>query len=174
VNASEPAAEWVTVALLGKTRGNRGELTALPMSSKPERYQQLRRVYLFGSGHPYEVESAWFHDATLILKFRGIDTISDAEGLVGAEVRIPLAERAALEPDEYYQSDLVGCAVFSRDGAPIGRVTAFDESGGGAGLLVVDGGLLIPFARDICIEIDPAARRIVVELPDGLKDLNPS
>jgi ribosomal 30S subunit maturation factor RimM len=36
----------------------------------------------------------------------------------------------------------------------------------------VDGGLLIPFARSICKQIDPAARRIAVELPEGLKDLN--
>jgi ribosomal 30S subunit maturation factor RimM len=41
-------------------------------------------------------------------------------------------------------------------------------------LLVVDNGLLIPFVRAICVEIDPAARRIAVELPEGLKDLNPS
>ena len=44
--------------------------------------------------------------------------------------------------------------------------------GGGAGLLVVDSNLLIPFARSICVEIDPAAKRIAVELPEGLKDLN--
>ena len=45
---------------------------------------------------------------------------------------------------------------------------------GGAGLLVVDGGLMIPFARSICVEIHPAARRIAVELPEGLKDLEPT
>ena len=43
--ADEPG--WVAVARLGKTRGKRGELTALALSGKPERYQALREVYLF-------------------------------------------------------------------------------------------------------------------------------
>ena len=171
---TEPEPGWVTVALLGKTRGNRGEITALALSSKPERYQALRGVYLFGSGQRYEVESAWFHDGTLILKFQGIDSISEAEKLSGAEVRIPESERTPLETGEFFQTDLVGCEVIERQtGASLGRVTDWQDSGG-PGLLVVEGGLMIPFARSICVEIDPAARRIVVVLPEGLKDLNPS
>jgi 16S rRNA processing protein RimM len=169
-----PETEWVTVALLGKTRGNRGEITALALSSKPERYQALQDVYLFGGGEPYHVESAWFHDGTLILKFRGVDSISEAEKLTGAEVRIPASQRMALEPGEFFQTDLVGCEVVERKtGESLGHVTAWEDSGG-SGMLIVEGRLMIPFARSICVEIDPAARRIAVELPQGLKDLNPS
>jgi len=178
---SEPIdAGWVTVAVLGKTRGNRGELTAWALS-KPERYQALQEVYLFGPsenrgtgviGERFEVESTWFHQETLILKFRGVDTISDAERLSGLEVRVPMSQRAALEPGEFFQSDLVGCEVVDRrTGESLGRVSDWQESGG-PGLLVVGEDLLIPFARAICVEIDPAARRIAVELPDGLRELN--
>jgi 16S rRNA processing protein RimM len=164
--------EWVTVAVLGKTRGNRGEISALPLS-KPERYQALREVYLFGGGERYEVESAWFHDASLILKFRGIDSISEAEKLRGAEVRVPWSERVPLEPGEFFQSDLLGCQVMDRrTGELLGRVTDWNDSGG-SGLLVLENGLMIPFARAICVEIDPANKRIAVDLPEGLKDVNP-
>jgi 16S rRNA processing protein RimM len=170
---NSPETEWVTVALLGKTRGNRGELTAFSLSSKPERFEDLREVYLFGSGEKYEVEETWFHLRTLIFKFRGVDTISDAEKLVGAEVRIPFAERAPLDPGEYYESDLIGCEVVERGtGESLGRVKSLQD-GGGAGLLEV-GDLLIPFSKAICVDIDPAAKRITVELPAGLKDLNRS
>lgn len=171
---STAAGEWVTVALLGRTRGNRGELTALPFASKPERYDQLHEVYLFGDGQRYEVESAWFHGAILVLKFRGIDSISAAEPLVGAEVRIPLSQRMPLDADEYYQSDLLGCQVVDRHtGDPIGQVTAFEEAGA-SGLLVVGRDLLVPFVRAICTSIDIPARRILVDLPEGLKELNQS
>ena len=166
-------AGWVTVALLGKTRGNRGEITAFSFSSKPERYQALKEVFLFGSGERKEVETTWFHDGVLIFKFRGIDTIADAEKLGGVEVRVPIGERIALEENEFFQSDLLGCEVVERrSGERLGRVTGWEE-GGGTGLLAV-GGLLIPFVRAICVEIDPAARRIAVELPEGLKELNRS
>ncbi len=151
-------AGWVAVAILGKTRGNRGEITAFALSNKPERYQELREVFLFGSGECAEVESTWFHNGVLIFKFRGVDTISDAERLAGVEVRIPISERVPLEENEFFQSDLMGCEVVDRrSGASLGRVTAW-EDGGGSGLLVV-GDLLIPFVRAICVEIDPAPAR---------------
>ncbi len=118
------------------------------------------------------VESTWFHNGTLIFKFRGVDSISDAEMLTGAEVRVPLSQRTPLDDGEFFQDDLWGCEVVDRaTGQPLGKVSGW-EDGGGSGLLVVDGGLLIPFARSICVEIDPAARRIAVDLPPGLKDLN--
>lgn len=168
------ADEWVAIAVLGKTRGNRGEITAFPLSGKPERFRALAEVFLFGTGTRYEVESTWFHQETLIFKFRGVDSISEAERLTGAEVRVPLEQRTPLEAGEFFQDDLVGCQVVDRrTGQTLGAVSGW-EDGGGAGLLVVNGGLLIPFARSICVEIDPAARRIAVELPDGLKDLNRS
>jgi 16S rRNA processing protein RimM len=174
--ADEPG--WVAVALLGKTRGNRGELTALALSGKPERYQSLGEVYLFregsAAGERRDVEFTWFHQGGLVFKFRGVDSISDAERLVGSEVRVPIAERTPLEPGEFFQSELVGCQVIDRrTGESLGRVEGWEDSGG-AGLLAVEGGLLVPFARSICVEIEPAARRIVVELPEGLKDLNRS
>jgi len=168
---SGPDQEWVTVAVLGRVRGNRGELTAIPLS-KPERYAELREVYLFPEGSRRGVESAWFHENRLILKFRGVDTISEAELLVGCEVRVPRAERMALDPGEYFESDLIGCEVIEREGgAPLGRVVALQD-GGSSGVLEVAGGLLIPFVRDICVAIDPEARRIVVSLPPGLKEIN--
>lgn len=172
----EPEAQWVTVAVLGKPRGNRGEITAAAFSSKPERYQSLKEVYVFPE-HPsgrerLEVEEVWVHGGVLIFKFAGVDSISDAEKLRGAEVRVPWSERAPLEPGEYFQSDLLGCEVVdNRSGAALGRVSGWEDAGG-SGLLVLEGGQLIPFARSICVEIDPARKRIAVELPDGLRELN--
>jgi 16S rRNA processing protein RimM len=168
---SGPDAQWVTVAVLGKTRGNRGEVTAEAFSSKPERYQSLQRVFLSGRQEPYDVESAWFHSGCLIFKFAGIDTISDAETLRGAEVRVPLSERTPLDEGEYFQSDLVGCEVVDRrTGQSLGRVVDWVEAG--SGLLVLESGGLIPFARSICVTIDAPHKRIEVELPEGLKELN--
>jgi 16S rRNA processing protein RimM len=112
----------------------------------------------------------------VVFKFRGVDTISEAERLRGREVRIPLASRLVLPPGEYYQSDLVGCEVVERaTGAPVGRVRKWQEAGGPA-LLEVEGvsgeEILVPFASSICVEIDVERRRILVDLPEGLKDLN--
>lgn len=163
--------DWVTIAVLGRARGNRGELSAFSLT-RPERFEDLEEVFLSPEGARYQVEEAWFHKGRLILKFQDVDTIDAAGQLEGREVRIPLIARMPLEPGEYYQSDLIGCQVVERaSGASLGQVTGWQDAGG-AGLLEIEGGMLIPFARSICVAIEPEARRILVELPEGLKELN--
>ena len=177
-----PTGEWVTIARLMRTRGRRGELSAVSFSSHPERFAQLQRVALIGAeGYPgeirtYEIEEIWEHGARLIFKFKGVDSISEAEKLRGAEVCVPAAERFPLPPDEYYQSDLVGCEVLERGtGRRVGRVADFLEAGG-SGLLQVEGEggeeILIPFTREICVRVDVERKQIEIDPPEGLLELN--
>jgi 16S rRNA processing protein RimM len=169
---SNPDQDWVAIALLGKPRGNRGELTAISLSSKPERFDSIERVYLSGHPEPFLIEEIWEHKGALVFKFEGVDSISDAEKYHGCEVRLPGAERAPLDPGEYYHSDLVGCDVIDlATGKSLGKVTALQDAGGG-GLLVIDENLLFPFATGLCKSIDIAQKRIEVEVPAGLLDLN--
>ena len=123
----------------------------------------------------FQVESVREQARAWIFKFQGVDTIFDAELLEHAEVRLPLAERLAVAEGEHYVSDLMGCEVSDRStGGRLGVVTGWQEAGG-AGLLEVgegDAKLLVPFARSICVEVDTRAKRILVDLPEGLKDLN--
>lgn len=182
-------AEWVTLALVKRARGNRGEVAAVSQTNRLERFEEAKEVFLFGpadpEGKPARIESAWDHNGRLILKFQGVDSISEAEKLAGYEVRIPAGQRPVLEPGEYYHSDLVGCAMFDhRSGDRLGDVTAVHEYGGPLVLEVVPAGadaaspgtesFLVPFARSICVVIDVTGRRIEVELPEGLQDLTRS
>jgi 16S rRNA processing protein RimM len=153
------------IARLVRARGNKGELAAVALSSRPDRVKSV-----FVGETPMEVENAWMHGDELVLKFKGVDTISDAEKLAGADVAIPFADRAALDDGEFYLSDLVGCEVFDSSGRSLGVVTDFEETGG-APLLHV-GDLLIPFAKSICVQVDTGQKKIVVDPPDGLISLN--
>ncbi len=114
------------------------------------------------------------HGDHLIFKFKGVDTISDAERLAGADVAIPMEARAQVAEGEYYQSDLVGCEVF--EGVRLlGTVVGCQETGGPVLVEVKTAQgkeLLIPFAKAIFTKIDLEQRRIDVKLPDGLLDLN--
>lgn len=121
------------------------------------------------------VERIWMHGAHVIFKFQGIDTISDAERLAGADVQIPIEERPAPPEGEYYRSDLLGCEVFDQTARLLGTVADWQETGA-TPLVEVrtpEGReLLIPFAASIFVRIDAAAKRIDVSLPEGLADLN--
>jgi len=152
----------------------------------PERLTRLKSAQLWnGRSEPPRsalVRSCWLSHSRggqAIFLFEGSDSISDAEKLVGLEVQIPLSERISLPAGSFYISDLVGCEVYERDGGKlIGRVRDLQFPGEelkGTPLLEVDspsGELLIPLAQEICVQIDTAARRIEVVLPEGLYDLN--
>src|SRR5207245_5829090 len=123
----------------------RGGLAAISVSSRPERFQQLGEVFLFREGKPvgvggFQVESVWEHARAWIFKFSGVDTISDAELLEHAEVRIPLAERLAVAEGERYVSDVMGCEVTERGkGGRLGVVTGGEDAGGAGGRAVGEG-----------------------------------
>ena len=127
------------------------------------------------NGAAMDVERVWFHGDRVVFKFKGVDSISDAERLEGAEVCIPKEQRLALPEGEYFESDLIGCEVVDPAGRILGAVEDLQECGGPPLLAVrtPEGReLLIPFAKSICVEIDVAAKRIRVELPEGLDNLD--
>ena len=170
-----PDSSWVRVGRLLRTRGKSGEFIAEIDSAKPGRAELLRRVLLrLGAREAsFEVAHFWRHDGRPVFQFTGIDSISQAEPWEGAELLVPAEDRVPLEPGEYYQADLVGCAVEDR-GSVLGTVTQVEETSGPLLLHVEtpDGRqLLIPFAQSICREIDVSAKRIRVELPEGLAEL---
>jgi len=109
-----------------------------------------------------------------VVKFRGIDTIADAEQCVGSEIRIPANELAALEEGWFYTFQLKGCSVFAVNGDFLGIVTDVLDLGG-TEILKVDRDrdeILIPFASSYMKRIDVHQQRIEVDLPEGLQDLN--
>jgi 16S rRNA processing protein RimM len=108
-----------------------------------------------------------------IIKFYGVDTIDGAEKLVGADVRILEKELPPLEEGSFYTFHLKGCTV-TANGIPVGVVVDV-MVGGGTEILRIegeDGEVLIPFAEPFLKKIDLEQRRIEVDLPDELRDLN--
>jgi ribosomal 30S subunit maturation factor RimM len=109
-------------------------------------------------------------------------------------VLLPFEQRVTLPAGQYFVSDLIGCSVFENPAAPpilssspcsvaevpslLGTVRDVQFPGeeiSGTPLLEVEtsrGEILIPLAVDICTNIDTAARRIHVVLPEGLRELN--
>lgn len=173
---SDQNSDWVILAEIVRARGNKGEVAVNDLTTGPDRFLELGSVTLLDrSGAPkgdVEIEEAWDHNGATILKFQGVDSISDAEALSGFRVAIAPSRRRSLEPGEYFYGDLVGCQVVDANNQTLyGRVAAVHEQGGASGLLELEDGLLIPFAKNICVGIKPQEGRIEVLLPDGLVDL---
>jgi 16S rRNA processing protein RimM len=127
-----------------------------------------------GSRRELKVEELWPHKGGLVLKFEGIDSISEAETLLGNELQVPSVERAQLEAGWAYVSDLVGCAVFDGD-REIGCVADVQFGAGEAPLLIVKAGSTvheIPYAEAYLKSADLKDKKIYMILPEGMLELN--
>jgi 16S rRNA processing protein RimM len=109
-----------------------------------------------------------------VVKFRGIDHISEVEEFIGAEIRIPTGRLRPLKEGWFYTFQLKGCGVFTVSGEYLGTVTDVLDLGGSE-VLKVDRDneeTLIPFAMEYLKKIDLDQQRIEVDLPEGLRELN--
>ena len=168
--------DWVVLAVLRRARGIRGELFAESLGSAPERFSPALAVTLRGpkGERAAEIERSWTHNGRLVLKLRGIDTRTEAEALEGWDVRIPERDRPPPPQGKHYLSDLIGYEVVTTQGRAVGTVAAWMDAGGPALLEVRRGEkeVLVPLVPEICVQVDAGAGRIIVELPEGLEELN--
>jgi 16S rRNA processing protein RimM len=177
-------AEFVTIARVAKTQGRHGEVAATLLTDFPDLFETRRKLFALGdsgklsgaaepSRRKLDLDEYWFHKGLVVLKFAGVDSISDAETLVGSEIQIPRSERAALGSDEFYVSDLAGCTV-TDSGREIGRIKDVQFGGGEAPLLVIEGEkeYLVPFAAAYIEKIALEQKRLEMKLPEGLLELD--
>src|ERR1700756_3270308 len=173
--------EFITLARVLKTQGRRGKVAVETHSDVPDRFVEGMRLFALdpaGQRRQLQVEDLWPHKGYLVLKFFGIDSISDAETLLGCELQVPLAGGAELEPGWPYVSDLTGCTVFDGD-REIGKIEDVHFGAGEAPLLIVQGKpgkanrpYEIPFAEAYLASVDLAARQVRMRLPEGMLDVN--
>ncbi len=181
------AERWTVLAQIVRPQGRRGEVLAELLTDFPERFADRRRLFLLPlrseASREVQLEEHWLpqgkNAGRIVLKFVGIDSITDAEILRGFEVAIPREERAPLDEDAQYIGDLIGCSlvdVANDAERVIGVVEDVERPEGMTEMLIVrrhDGDeLLIPFARAYLKNIDIAAKRIEMSLPAGLANLN--
>lgn len=169
--------EFITLARVVKTQGRHGEVAVELHSDVPDRlHQGLRLLALSEDGNRRElqIENAWPHKEFLVLKFAGVESISEAETLAGCELQVARSERAELDEGAAYVSDLVGCTLADH-GKDVGVVSDVRFGAGEAPLLVVGSGkseLEIPFAQAFLVQVDLEGKRIEMNLPEGLLEVN--
>jgi 16S rRNA processing protein RimM len=172
-----PGERWILLGRLRRTWGRRGELLVELETDWPEQRfaagTDLELVWPDGRRRTVTSRGLRLTGAGALLGVEGIEEIGAAEELRGADI---VADPARLErlDDGLCQSDLPGLRVETVGGEPVGEVVEVEE-GAAADLLRValDGGgeALVPLAPAICVEVDPAAGRVVIAPPPGLLDL---
>jgi 16S rRNA processing protein RimM len=174
----DSSGEFITLARVVKTQGRHGEVAAETHSDIPERFAAGMKLLALDKNdtrRELEVEEIWPHKGLLVLKFAGVDSISDAEVLIGSELQVPITERAKLEQGWTYVSDLIGSTVLDH-GREVGRIADVEFGAGEAPLLIVADGagkkFDVPFAEAYLEGVDIAQHRVRMNLPEGMLEVN--
>ncbi|MGD2294311.1 MAG: ribosome maturation factor RimM [Candidatus Aminicenantes bacterium] len=134
------------------------------------------RVFFKKKGVPeeFEVEAYRHFRSFIILKLKGVNSITHAQEFIGEDIFAHEKDLHPLEKDGYYFHQIEGCAVFTKEGEAVGSVQDIWPVAGND-LLVVRSGdreLLIPFTQAICTEVDLRRKILVIDPPEGLLDLD--
>jgi 16S rRNA processing protein RimM len=167
--------DLLLVGRVARAHGKHGQVIVNPDTDFAEQRFQVGQTLLVGDQvQPRRILEVRFHQGRPIVALEGIDTMNDAEALAGAELKVPARELAPLPEGTFYHHDLIGCEVRDEQERVIGRVTGVNGPLERSQLVVAGakGEVLIPLVADICVSVDPAAQRIVVNPPEGLLELN--
>jgi len=160
-----------------RPHGLRGEMRVLPLTDDPSRFARLEECFVWDTARdvrePRRLRSVRSMGDTLLVALTGCDSPEAARTLTGRFLAIP--ERDVLPPREgtFYPWQIEGAVVVTEDGRQVGRMSGVEQGPGQDRWIVRDGARehLIPAVADIVVDVDVAARRIVIRPPDGLLDL---
>jgi 16S rRNA processing protein RimM len=160
-----------------RAHGLGGELKVLPLTDHPERFEHLKACVLWDEPRdrrePRAITRARLHDGAVLVALAGCDSAEAATALVGRYLALPEAEALPLPPGQFYPWQLEGCRVVTEDGREVGWVAQVERSAAQDRWVVRAEGRehLVPAVPEIVLDVDLAARRVVIRPPQGLLDL---
>ncbi len=169
--------DYITIGRILGPHGLGGDVKVFPLTFSTERFMEIERVFLETSSgmQPLHIDTVSFHGERVVLRFREITVREEASLLRGKEILIPREESPESDEGEYYHYQIIGLEVFTKEGAPIGKVTGIIETGSNDVYVVTPAPdlkkaveILIPAISDVVEEIDLAGGRIIITPVEGL------
>ena len=152
----------LTVGVVLKPQGIRGELKIKPYTDSAETFRSFRRVFLGGT--EYKILSVRTSPDAVFLNLRGVPDRNAAELLRGMELTVPREEAPEPEAGRYYIADLLGANVYTAEGELLGVLKEIRQAATDIYTLERDGKeILFPAADGVIVAVDPARGRITVD-----------
>jgi len=154
----------------------KGEVLIKLDTDEPEAYENMESVFVALGNQlvPFFITQCRLHKSNLLrVRFEDVNTETDADRIMGAELFLPLSLLPKLEGDRFYYHEIIGFAVIDKVHGPIGTVTAVNDTTSQALLEVEKDGkqLLIPITDEILTQVDREQKSLQVHCPEGLVDL---
>ncbi len=167
--------EYLIVGQLVNTHGVKGELKATALTDDPQRFRKLKWVYIDknGSLEKYDISGVKFFKQFVILEFKNVGSIEEAEKLKGLYMKIDRANAVKLPKDSFFITDILGMKIYDENNALLGTLADIIQTGSNDVYVVKDEEgkeILIPALKSVVKEVLLEERKISVILPKGLLD----
>lgn len=167
----------VAIGEIARPHGLRGEIRVVPLTDDPRRFENVTDCVVWeptrDERQPCRITASRRQGNVVLLSLSGYHSPEAVRTLAGRLIAVPVSQARPPGPGRLYPWQLEGCQVLTEDGQEVGRMARVEQSPGHDLWVVDDGGRehLIPAVPEIVIDVDLAARRVLIRPPDGLLDL---
>lgn len=169
--------DYFVIGKIVNTQGIKGDVRVIPATDDPTRFELLSYVYVLAGNdtEKMNIDKVWYHKQFVILKFKEINNMTEAERYKNAILKIPAEMALPLEEDEFYMRDLFSMSVYTDDGEYLGILDDIIQTGANDVYVIKDNennkkDLLIPAIKQCIIDIDIPNKKMTVKLLEGLRD----
>jgi len=165
--------DFLEVGKITNVHGLEGAFKVIPLTDDPARFKDLKYVFVENNDRKekYNIEKVGFTRKHVIVKFKGIDKVSDAEKFRNKYMLVDRENAVRLPENTFFICDIIGCDVYDESGSLLGKVTEVLQTGSNDVYIVknTDGKeYLIPALKSVVKKVSIAEKRIDVVIPEGL------
>jgi 16S rRNA processing protein RimM len=155
---------WMVIGEVAGAFGVRGEVKVSSLTDFPDRFKDLKTVYLGARRQQYDIVRSRIHQGRILLQLGGLDTPEQVAALGRVEISVPRAEAVPLPEGAFYLDDLIGVRVRTTEGADVGHITDVLRTGSNDVWIVGHGkqSVLIPAIADAVQELNVEAKYAVI------------
>ena len=165
--------ENLEIGQIVNTFGIKGFVKVNPFVDDISRFDDLKKVYIKKQKtiKEFEVEEVKYHKNMVLVKFKGIDKVEEAENLRNSYLEVDRENAIDLEEGEYFIADLLGLDVITDEGKTLGKLEDIFNTGSNDIYVVKDEAgkqILLPAISEVIKEINLEEKKIVIHLLEGL------
>ena len=160
------------VGQIVNTYGIKGFVKVNPLVDNNNQFKSFKTLYIQVKNNLKElqVEEVKFSKNQVLLKFKGIETIEQAEELRNYYLQAKRSD-IKLEKGAYFIVDLIGLEVYTEEGEFLGILKEVLQPGANDVYVVEDKvkqEILLPVIPDVVKQVDIEGKKVIVKLLEGL------
>lgn len=168
--------DMLEVGKIINTHGLKGEVKIATWTDSPDVFEDIEYVIIKSKkvDMTLNVAGVKYQKNNIIVKFRELERIEDAEPLKNSVLYVPREMLGELPEGVYYIADLIGLEVFDDEGHKIGVIADVFSTGANDIYDIKREGqknLLLPVIDDVVLDVDIEGGKVTVHIMEGLLDL---